>query len=404
MHLSPDSTKIVSALSTHAADCLNSCKFMSNVNTRKIYGLLNDALRSEMGSPLRCRPRTTLLEPSPLLTSGSFVPLEIRALILSPTIRQEECVFVENGIKVRIVRCMTRSTDGETTHWGLFLRACRAWIKICASKTRCTKEVTAFLYDTPFIRNLPAEDWRVIGPENVNGGVSNLCQPSGELIVFREEEWLKVFIHETMHAFGIGPTTAIDRNMTARLKDRFELDSEMEVGEAYIETWARIMNVAFSVYLSGFDTRSNFASIFPKALRTESLFATVQAKKMLAFMGLSLQMLTSPAHAAASRALYKENTNVFAYYVMTAALLRDPNAFYNWCEATNSNLVKFNNTPASAASFSTLVIDSLDSQELGRLYECIPNKLVKRRRLNSRFSTRNTARMTAIELDWRNKL
>ena len=134
MHLSPDSTKIVSALSTHAADCLNSFKFRSNVNTRKIYGLLNDALRSEMGSPLRCRPRTTLLEPSPLLTSGSFVPLEIRALILSPTIRQEECVFVENGIKVRIVRCMTRSTDGETTHWGLFLRACRAWIKICAPR------------------------------------------------------------------------------------------------------------------------------------------------------------------------------------------------------------------------------------------------------------------------------
>ena len=373
---------------------------MSSANTRKIYTLVNDAVRDDRGSPVRCRPRTTLLEPSPLLTSGSFVPLEVRALILSPTIRQEECVFVDHGIKVRIIRCMTKANDSHNTNWGLFLRACRAWIKICASKTRCTKEVTAFLYDTPFIRNLPTEDWRVIGPENVNGGVSNLCQPSGELIVFREEEWLKVFIHETMHAFGIGPTIAIDRNMTARLKDRFKLDSEMEVGEAYVETWARIMNVAFSVYLSGFDTRSNFTSLFPKALRTESLFAAVQAKKMLAFMGLSLEMVTSPAHAGTSYALYKENTNVFAYYIMTAALLRDPNGFYNWCESNNSNLVKFSNTPAAAISFSSLVIDSINSPALRSLYDCIPNRLVKRRRMNTRFSTRNTARMTAIELDW----
>lgn len=333
--------------------------------------------------------------------SGSFVPLEVRALIRSPTIKQEECKFVENGIKIKIVRCMTRADEGRRTHWGLFLRACRAWVRICASKSRCTKEVTAFFYDTPFLRNVPNEDWHVIGPDNVNGGVSNLCQPSGELIVFREEEWLKVFIHETMHAFGIGPTIAVDRNTSNRLKDRYKLDSEMEVGEAYVETWARIMNVAFSVYLSGFDSRTTFASIFPKALRTESLFAVVQAKKMLTFMGLSLEIITSTNHKDTAYALYKENTNVFAYYVMTAALLQDPNKFYEWCETTNPNLVKFNNTPASAASFSSLVIEGIDSSEFQRLYDCIPDRLTKRRQMNTRFSTRNTGRMTAIELGYK---
>ena len=49
--------------------------------------------------------------------------------------------------------------------------------------------------------------------------------------------------------------------------------------------------------------------------------------------------------------LYRENTHVFAYFVMTAIFLNDYTSFMIWCKTYNEDLLKFNSTPNNFQEF-----------------------------------------------------
>ena len=53
--------------------------------------------------------------------------------------------------------------------------------------------------------------------------------------------------------------------------------------------------------------------------------------------------------------LYRENTHVFAYFIMTAILLNDYTSFMIWCKKHNENLLKFNPSPNNFESFMTYI-------------------------------------------------
>jgi hypothetical protein len=47
--------------------------------------------------------------------------------------------------------------------------------------------------------------------------------------------------------------------------------------------------------------------------------------------------------AALRRNLYREKTNVFAYYILTSIFMENISSFLGWCETHNSSLLQFNN-------------------------------------------------------------
>jgi hypothetical protein len=53
--------------------------------------------------------------------------------------------------------------------------------------------------------------------------------------------------------------------------------------------------------------------------------------------------------------LYKEDSNVLAYYVITAALLSDYPRFISWCRTHNTALLRFRATDANWSSFAEMV-------------------------------------------------
>ena len=63
------------------------------------------------------------------------------------------------------------------------------------------------------------------------------------------------------------------------------------------------------------------------------------------------------------RHLYKENTNVFAYYIMTAIFLNDHQGFMLWCNKNNTSLLKFRDVPESFGLF---------SEYIKSIYNCPP--------------------------------
>ena len=53
--------------------------------------------------------------------------------------------------------------------------------------------------------------------------------------------------------------------------------------------------------------------------------------------------------------LYKENTNIFAYYVLTAILLSNYPTFLKWCDVHNTSLLGFTKTQHNLNSFEQLI-------------------------------------------------
>ena len=52
-------------------------------------------------------------------------------------------------------------------------------------------------------KSLPDTNTSTLGPDNVNTAFTLACSPNSEMVIFRREEWKKVFIHETFHTYGL---------------------------------------------------------------------------------------------------------------------------------------------------------------------------------------------------------
>ena len=89
----------------------------------------------------------------------------------------------------------------------------------------------------------------------------------------------------------------------------------------------------------------------------ERMYAAVQCRKVLAHMGLVYDSIVGDGdtNAVLRANLYKEDSNVLAYYVITAALLSDYPRFISWCRTNNTTLLRFRVTDANWRSFARMV-------------------------------------------------
>ena len=69
-----------------------------------------------------------------------------------------------------------------------------------------------------------------------------------------------------------------------------------------------------------------------------------------------------------AKTMYKEKTNVFAYYILTAAFMFSPYRFLSWCGNYNTNWLQFNNSPYSVSNFESLINRCLRNRALGQLF------------------------------------
>ena len=164
----------------------------------------------------------------------------------------------------------------------------------------------------------------ILDHKNVNTGLTTSCPKNGEIIIFRKEEWFKVFIHETFHSFGIDFSLNLknDNNFYEKELTRniFKVNSIVRLYEAYTEFWAEIMNALLCSFflLKDKNNISEFLSNSEFFINFERTYSFFQLVKILDFMGLSYQNLYSKTiHSKNLRDhLYNENTNVLSYFVI----------------------------------------------------------------------------------------
>jgi hypothetical protein len=247
------------------------------------------------------------------------------------------------------------------TMYTQYVKMMYIWLHMCgkyAEKT-CTETLHVFIYPTPFQKNLPDSPATIIGPEHINTAFTMACAKNGQILIFRAEEWFKVFIHETFHSYGLDFATHAHSDLKNAVKELFPINSDFSLYEAYTETWARILNCAFCSFTAlpvkeGRKGQAEFLSNLHFCLEMERMFALYQCVKVLGFMGLQY----SDLQTRTKRHLYKENTHVFAYYIMTAIFLHDQQGFLLWCKKHNTQLVRFNPMPAHFQAFAAYIAEN----------------------------------------------
>ena len=83
----------------------------------------------------------------------------------------------------------------------------------------------------------------------------------------------------------------------------------------------------------------------------EKMYSCFQLVKVLNHMGLTYDLLIMKDTENVVNKLYKEKTNVFAYYILKFIVIYDHVGFLSWCKKNNPHWIKFLQTRENLESF-----------------------------------------------------
>ena len=76
---------------------------------------------------------------------------------------------------------------------------------------------------------LPENKTDILDQVNCNTAVTYACAVNGECLIYRKEEWFKVFIHETFHAYEFQPDSVNDELLLEGIKSEKDCNDSMRV-------------------------------------------------------------------------------------------------------------------------------------------------------------------------------
>lgn len=275
-------------------------------------------------------------------------------------------------------------------------------LNIYGSK-ECAKTLTIYFYFTSLEKSLPPSNIHILDEINVNTAFTTTCPKDSEIVVFRKEEWFKVFIHETFHNFGLDFSMMNNEIINSCILEIFKVNSEVNGFEAYTEFWAEIINALFCSFHSirNKNDINDFLSHSEFYINFERTYSFFQLIKTLDFMGLSYKDLYSNSKRSAivRENLYKEKTNVLSYYIIKGVLMNNYQGFLGWCHKNNLSLLNFKKTFNNQREFCKFIEKNYKIQSmLNSINESdIFFSKIKRKRGNYKFILSNL-RMSICEL------
>ena len=347
----------------------------------------------------------------PSTYSNDYFPQEIRKVIETKTVNKILYYCVLNERKITL----TFFTFKNETNFAIYDKYAKQVFMLIAilthySSSECSKSLNIFIYLTDFKRIIPDNNYTILGAYNVNGGFTTTCDKNSEIVVYRKEEWFKVLIHEAFHNLGLDFSKMNTNQFHSKIKQIFPINSKFNIFESYCEFWARILNSAFCSYnvIDNKNDKDAFKTFLDFFIQIERLFSLFQCNKILKFLGISYQNLyeTDNGSHIARENLYKETTNVFAYYIVTAFLLDNYVNVMNWCNKNNLSCFKFNNSQRNLDLFYNLIENSYKRNEFLKNLMCVSNyasKLNKKTNKNNKLANNQinnifkTTRMTIME-------
>jgi broad specificity phosphatase PhoE len=216
-----------------------------------------------------------------------------------------------------------------------------------ADKECSEKSLNVYFYMTPFKKQRPPPSASgkdaILSAIHVNTGLTRNCETHGEIVVYRAEEWFKVFVHESMHNFNMDFIDLDLREANEQLRRVFCIpNNDILLFETYTEVWARIINTMFNVYFEP-STAVTSQAHFIRAVREN-------------IMGLTYANLTvqTQDNIDTCHDRYAEDTNVYAYYILGGLLSVYALPFLSWCCDNNRarfDAIRFSQHPGNLTKF-----------------------------------------------------
>jgi len=255
------------------------------------------------------------------------------------------------------------------------------------STSKCGSNVSIFVYMTSLKKELPEVDNVTLSQIHVNTAFTTSCPVDlSEIVIYREEEWFKVFLHETMHNFNLDFSGMSIKYCQDKMMNLFHIKMKTALYEAYAEFWAKIMNILmFSYHVmndhnkDNKDEKYNFKTFLRYAeflMNYERMHCYFQMVKVLKYNKLTYEELYSDMRKTND---YNENTNAFAYYVITLILISNYPEFLEWCYDNNSNtnIMQFSHTNQNQISFCQYIESQYKNKQLLKNVKCTEKLLLK---------------------------
>jgi len=200
---------------------------------------------------------------------------------------------------------------------------------------KCSRKLTVYLYLTHFKKLLHKRD-TVIGVKNVNSGLTYSCKDNNEICIYRKEEFLKVFFHEAVHSMGLDSERFRDPLFVKQMNETFSILTTNNYFEAFTEFLGVNYYLMFvSFYLS--ETKEESFKHTRMFLDNEVYFSMYQMNKVLSHNGLSYSDLVKNINTD----LYREDSNVFSYYVLKTIMLYHGNEVFLFLKKNSKDLSYF---------------------------------------------------------------
>ena len=273
------------------------------------------------------------------------------------------------NIKVIFI-CENENAELHIDLYNRYMESICIWLYILNiySSKECANKLTIYFYMTSLEKKVPNSNIYILDEMNVNTAFTTSCPRDSEIVVFRKEEWFKVFIHETFHSFGLDFSMMNNQFINNCILNIFKVNSEVNSYEAYTEFWAEIINACFCSFHAIRDNINinDFLSNFEFYINFERMYSIFQLVKTLDFMGLTYKDLyLDSKHSVILREnLYKEKTNVLSYYILKTILLNNYQGFLSWCNKNNLSLLDFKETIGNLREFCKFIEKNYKKQTL----------------------------------------
>ena len=259
-------------------------------------------------------------------SSNTFLSKEIKKIITGTRYR---CFLI--SIKIEESQFNIELFTKDKINMRRFIYYIKIVLKLCF-KNAVTKEKG---YNFKFILTdaVKSKPFKCALPNNINSGYTVNHQ---EIVIFRKEELLKVFIHECFHMFCLDFSTH-DIDYKPMFEPLFHIKSDFLLFESLCEFWARTLNVALlSYYMQPNTSYKDFEDNFVVNLNLERVYSMIQMCNYLSCFNLTYDDLLK-----GTTKNYSETTNGFCYYVLTSVLLYNYQTTINWFISHNETLLQF---------------------------------------------------------------
>lgn len=263
----------------------------------------------------------------------------------------------------------------------------------------CSKDgLNVYLFLTPFERKLEIVNENnekiILGAKHCNGGFCYGCVNAGEIIIYRFEEWFKVFSHECVHNFGVDSYIwkfiydvkshdIKSSEIYNKFLNNFNLsnninNSNFDIGlqECIVEFWGEFLNNAiFSYNYSKSCNLSDspklfkiYLSTFEKIMNNELMHGLLQITKILNNNSMTFERLLENIEKKQNN--YRENSHLFSYYILKTLIIYNYKNYINKPFSLNKNnkiIFNYESNIENMELFLNYIIEIANNKEFNKI-------------------------------------